>query len=396
MGKRKNYPLYEEAQKTVQEAGIKTMGDYSLKYKEFGLPSDPRTYYKASGWINWDSFLGKLEQFISYEEAQKIVQEMGVHSRREYDLVYKENGLPSAPDRTYKDKGWIDWDSFLGKTKHKLSYDEAKEIVQEKGIKDKEEYLLVYNKLGLPKNPNKTYNGKGWIKWDYFLGKYHTFQEAKVILKESGIKSKRQYELSHTKLGLPSDPRTYYKEEGWTSWSNLWRELYGKTTKDRKYNVLKRLSISPDLLKDDAPLKVIYILASKLNQELAKEIELLLGTSSYEERLNWVKKQLKGLKDGSPSKTKTTGVVSISELTPAVPSGDYDDSDDDEWFFTDDFSEKDSEETLDELSSMESIKDELYDEKVTLSEDEAEDLNVVWENYVHNAVNRELIAEHDG
>lgn len=395
MGKRKEYLPYGKAQEIVKRAGIKLRKDYALKYKELGLPADPRVYYSNKGWIDWETFLEKTEQFIPYDEAEKIVQELGVLSRREYDLVYKENGLPSAPDRTYKDKGWIDWDSFLGKTKHKLSYDEAKEIVQEKGIKDKEEYQKVYKKYGLPKNPNRTYNGKGWIKWDYFLGKYHTFEEAKDILKNSGIKSKREYEFSQKKLGLPSDPKTYYKEEGWISWSNLWRELYGKTTKDRKYNVLKRLSISPDLLKDDAPLKVIYILASKLNHELAKEIELLLGTSSYEERLNWVKKQLKDLKKGSPSKTKTTGVVSISEFPTAAPSDDYDDSDD-EWFPTDDYPEEETEDTLDELSSMESIKEELYDEKVTLSEDETEDLNTAWENYVHNAVNRELIAEYDG
>ena len=390
MGKRKNFLLYEEAQKTVQEAGIKTMEDYSLKYKELGLPSDPRTYYKASGWINWDSFLGKTEQLISYEEAQRIVQENCVLSRREYDSIYKEYGLPSAPSRTYKDKGWIDWDSFLGKAKQSLSYDEAREIVKEKGIKDKEEYQLVYNKFGLPKNPNRTYNGKGWIKWDYFLGKYPTYEEAKVIIKDSNIKSKREYESSHKELGLPSDPRTYYKEEGWTSWSNLWRDLYGYTPDNRKYNILKRLSITPALLMEDAPLKIIYIFVSRFNEELAKEIESLLGTSSYEERLHWVKEQLKGLKESSPTEAKTSIDTTSGELSSLEDTddyeGDYDESP---------IEDQSDEETSDELSAMESLMDENADVIESLSEEDMERFKTSWENYVHSVINRELIAEND-
>lgn len=394
MGKRIDYPPYGKAQKIVKGAGIKLRKEYALKYKVLGLPSDPGTYYNGRGWTDWETFLGKTEQFPSYDKAKEIVLKNGILSRRMYDSEYKKLGLPSAPNRTYKEKGWDSWDSFLGKERA-LTYEEALRIVQENGIKDKEEYLSSYEKLGLPKNPNRTYSGKGWIKWDYFLGKYHTYEEAKVILKESDIKTRRQYEIRHTELGLPSDPRTYYKEEGWTSWSNLWRELYGDSTKGEEYNIFKKLlKFSRLLLKDDAPPQMIYFAASLFKKELAKKMETLLGLTSYEERLNWVKKQLKGLKEETPSKTKSSGEVTIGELSTVDSSDDYED--DIDWFPIDDSSEDSSEEGFDELSAMESLMEEFHEEKDTLPKEEIDTFNQRWQNYVHSAVNRALIAECDG
>ena len=404
MGKRIDYPPLEEAQEIIKRAGIKLRKEYALKYKELGLPSDPRVYYREKGWTDWETFLGKTEQFPSYDEARELVLKKGISSRRMYDSVYKELGLPSAPYRTYKDKGWIDWDSFLGKEKFP-PYEEAQKIVQERGIKDKEEYLSVYKELGLPAAPQRTYKDKGWIKWDYFLGKYPTFEEAKAIIKESNIKSKREYESSYKELGLPSDPRTYYKEEGWTSWSDLWRELYGYTTDKRKYNILKKLSITPALLMEDAPLKIIYIFVSKFNEELAKEIGSLLGTSSYEERLNWVKKQLKGLKESSLSKAKSSIETTSGELSSVEDTedyeGDYDgspieDQSEDYEGLIEDFSDNSFEEAPDELSAMESIVRDNADVIESLSDEDIEKFNRSWENYVHSVINRELIAEYDG
>ena len=387
MGKRIDYPPLEEAQEIIKRAGIKLRKEYDLKYKELGLPSDPRVYYSKKGWTDWDTFLDRSEQFPSYKEARELVLKEGVLSRRKYDLVYKDLGLPSAPDRTYKDKGWVDWDSFLGKEKVP-PYEEAQKIVQERGIKDKEEYLSVYKELGLPAAPQRTYKDKGWIKWDYFLGKYPTFEEAKAIIKESNIKSKREYESSHKELGLPSDPRTYYKEEGWTSWSNLWKGLYGYSADRRKYNFFKRITISPDILKD-APLQFIYILVSYFDKELVKPIETLLSTTSYEERLNWVRKQLKSLKEGYSSKTKSS-----VKLSSVDSSEDYEE--DSDWDPIDDSSEDSFEEASDELSAMVAIKERYDAMRESLSEEEKERINKAWENYVHCAVNRELIAEYDG
>ena len=339
----KTFPTYEEAQRIVKEKGINSKNEYMSSHKELGLPALPNKYYKDKGWIDWYDFLSKSkDSYPTYEDAQRIVQENGINSQAAYKSSYHALGLPSAPDVFYKGKGWIDWLSFFGKTKASYPiYEEAQRIVKENGINSKTAYKSSYLALGLPSNPNEFYNGNGWIDWYDFLGK----------------------------------SRLFSKDE-------------------RKYNILKRLAITPALLKDDAPLQVIYIFVSQFNKELAKEIETLLGTSSYEERLNWVKEQLKGLKDGSSSKAKSSDETSIDGLEALESSVDeYEDSSDE--VLLEDFSEDGLEEDTDELSAIESIVEENKDVMDTLSEEKLERLKIIYENYVHSVANRELISEYD-
>ena len=61
------------------------------------------------GWTSWGAFLGtgavasKDMVFLTYEEAQRVVQEMGIKTMDEYNKRYKEEeGLPRKPDNVYK------------------------------------------------------------------------------------------------------------------------------------------------------------------------------------------------------------------------------------------------------------------------------------------------------
>lgn len=57
----------------------------------------------------------KKKIFLSYEEAKEKVQEVGISSKREYSEKYKEiDGLPSSPDAVYQNE-WEGWLRFLGK-----------------------------------------------------------------------------------------------------------------------------------------------------------------------------------------------------------------------------------------------------------------------------------------
>ena len=371
-----SYPAYEEAQRIVQENGIKSRADYQLSSRELRLPVAPDTTYRDKGWIDWYVFLGIPKvSYPTYEEAQRIVQENGLNSVN-YRTSYKKLGLPAAPDVSYKDKGWIDWPSFFGRPKVSFpTYEEAQRIVQENGINSQADYKSSYKELGLPAIPQKSYKNKGWVDWYSFLGKsknsFPTYEEAQRIVQENDINSVN-YKSSYKELGLPSVPENTYKNKGWIDWYDFLGKSRLIPKDERKYNILKKLAITPVLLKDDAPLQVIYIFVSQFNKELAKEIETLLGTSSYEERLNWVKEQLKGLKDGSSSKAKSS-----------------------DEFLLEDFSEENLEEDTDELSAIGSIVEENKDVMDTLSEEKLERLHIIYENYVHSVANRELIAEYD-
>ena len=216
----------------------------------------------------------------------------------------------------------------------------------------------VGKELGLPASPQVYYKNEGWIDFYDFLGtrkkEVYSYEEAKRIAQENGITSMAEYKEAFKELGLPAAPYESYKEKGWTNWYDFLGKSKMISQEDRKYNLFKKFAINPVLLKD-APLKVLYIYFSKF-RGITDGITSLLATSSYEERLNWVKEQLNSLKDGSLSKGKSS-------------------------------------EEPDELSAMESVLEENDDVKEALSGEDAERFNILLKNYVHSVLFREGVCK---
>lgn len=331
--------------------------------------------------------MGKSKFFPPYGEAVIRVRKKGIKTLEEYKMYYEELGLPKNPNRTYSGKGWIKWAYFLGTSP---TFEEAKKIIKENGIKTKSEYVSLHKAFGLPSDPRTFYKDEGWTNWVDYLGneraQEYTLEELQRIVREKGIKTKRDYEVSYKALGLPSSPDRVYKDKGWKGWSVFLCKPIKSSQEERKTRVWTKLSINPALL-EKAPLQVLYMLTTLLDKELAKEIEILLGTTSSEERLNWVKEQLKSLKDSTPTKSDKSGESSVV---------------DDEEFSFDDLSkvesvrDDESWEDLDELSAMESVFEEFDDITENLSEDTTIRIQTIMENYQHSVANRELIAEYDG
>ena len=299
-----------------------------------------------------------MNTLLSYEEARRIVREIGCKTAAEYRKVCQIHGLPSAPNRVYKSKGWVDWCVFLGKRDDVYpNYKEAIEIVRKNGIKSMKQYKKRYKEYGLPSHPELFYKDKGWSSYLSFWGKERrgtlSYDEAKQLIKKEGIKNRDEYRsFPKDQYDLPSHPDLYYKDKGWLGWSDFLGKTTITTPKERKYRILSKLAISPILLHEDAPLQVIYMLATQLDKQLAKEMEELLCATSFEERLNWVKEQLKKLKEES----------ALIHLPSYVSPSD-------------------------ELAAMESIFEEY---------DVTDQISIIMENYLHNAVNRGLISEYDG
>lgn len=360
------YPSYDEAKKIVMENGIRTIKEYKSAYKKLGLPSAPISSYKGKGWTDWVVFFGKdKKMYPSYEEAQKIVKEKGIMSCSVYKAVCKDLGLPTTPSTFYKDNGWTNWCNFFGSEKIVFpSYGEAIKIVMYNGIKTRTQYWSVCKDLGLPFTPDRHYKGKGWNNWTEFFGGikkvYPSYEEAKKIVMEKGIYGEKEYKSICKDLGLPTAPDSVYKDKGWTNWPEFWGKTKPISSSARKAKVYTTLSISPVLLEDNAPLQIVYMLASQIDKKLASEIEELLNTASCEDRLNMVKEQLKSLKsDAEP--------MSVSPRECVIG----------------------------ELSAMESMMDVFEDTLGSLPEDTTEYLNNIIKNYYHNATNRAMIAEYD-
>ena len=261
----KRHFTYEEAQDIVLKKGIQSVGEYRSIYKELGLPASPQVYFKNKGWISWPIFLcKKRKEYPSYKQIQRIVQEEGIKSQLEYKSKCKELGLPAKPYKVYADKGWTNWYDFLGKSSPSYpSYEEAKNIIQKRGVNTQKEYNSIYKELGVPACPQQSYADKGWIDWYDYLGKsspsYPSYEDAQRIVKEAGIKSITQYQASYKELRLPSNPNGYYSGKGWTNWNDFFGQSPKITSEERKTRILTKLGISPTLLKEDTPIHIIYM-----------------------------------------------------------------------------------------------------------------------------------------
>jgi hypothetical protein len=225
------YPTYAEARVAAQTLSIKSRSEYNRRFYEAPrLPSNPNLSYADAGWIDWYDFLGneRPNRYPTYAEAQAAAQALGIKKQPDYPKRYREDPrLPSNPDQTYADAGWIDWFDFLSNKRPDfyLTYAEAQVAAQALSIKSCSEYKRCFHEAPrLPANPNKVYADAGWIDWYDFLGNerpdlYSTYAEAQGAAKGLGIKSLIDYNKRYREdPRLPASPIQSYADAGWTDW----------------------------------------------------------------------------------------------------------------------------------------------------------------------------------
>ena len=249
---------YEEAQKFVQGIGIKTYYDW-LEYVKSGymnnrIPKHPHKYYVGKGWTNWKEFLGRningYKKFQPFEKAKEYVKTLGLANSLEWRMFLKSgdkpNDIPSSPNYVYRNNGWDGWYDFLNANSKRSilsnksnvpmkSFEEAKKIVQEVGIRTSIEWIFLCKNgntpEGIPKNLSIAYKGNGWNGFKDFLGrvggykKFKEFGEARAFVRNLNLKSQTDWNL-YLKYGekpndIPASPALSYKGKGWISWNDF-------------------------------------------------------------------------------------------------------------------------------------------------------------------------------
>ena len=97
------------------------------KKKPDDIPTAVHNIYKYSGWVNYGDWLGTSStsnskiQFLNFHDAREFVRSLKINSNRNWRIYYKSKkrpkNIPTAPDKTYKNSGWISWEDWLGNTK---------------------------------------------------------------------------------------------------------------------------------------------------------------------------------------------------------------------------------------------------------------------------------------
>ena len=233
------------------------------------IPAGPRDFYKNQGWINWGDWLGTgniavtLRKFLPFAQARSFVQALKLKSHSDWSKYCRgkisgkgvlPEDIPTAPQQSYKNQGWISWGDWLGtgsvapQLRKYRSFEEARAFVRNLGLKNQKEWnrycrgMLVAEKglipQDIPKDPWKGYKRKGWISWGDWLGtgnvttwlqEFWPFEQSRAFVQ--ALKLKSQLEWTLYRRGellskgvlpkyIPSNPSRTYKGKGWVSWGD--------------------------------------------------------------------------------------------------------------------------------------------------------------------------------
>ena len=106
--------LNKQDQKVLSK-GLKSsleFKNYLRSEKPIGIPSDPDRVYKNKGWIDYFDFLGfqRTRMWRPFLEAKEYVRNQNLQTKKEYaKWKEKPEDIPAHPDREYKKDGWKGW-----------------------------------------------------------------------------------------------------------------------------------------------------------------------------------------------------------------------------------------------------------------------------------------------
>jgi superfamily II DNA or RNA helicase len=134
---------FGEARQFVRSLGLKNENDWNLWRKSGKRPADipvnPRRSYKKEwismgDWVGTGSIADQKIKFRPFKEARDFVHSLGLKNHdpewNEYSKSKRPSDIPSKPDVTYKDEGWIDWPDWLGYEDPQWSLNRVKELLR--------------------------------------------------------------------------------------------------------------------------------------------------------------------------------------------------------------------------------------------------------------------------
>lgn len=250
----KEYRSFEEAREFARSLCLKN-GDEWLSFCRSGkkpddIPTFPVQTYEDKGWKGTGDWLGiktHLDtEFYDFDKAKDIIAELGVKSMKEWRVYYKKHkpeGLPSAPNMTYKNSGWKGFGDYFGTgkvanyNKKYREFKKAREFARSLKLRTVSEWR-EYCKSGqnpddISGSPHNTYKNEGWIGYGDWLGTgrvvdgeqdWLSFEEARKFAHNLKLKGKEHWmrfaKTNEKPKNIPTTANRVYKDE-WKGWADF-------------------------------------------------------------------------------------------------------------------------------------------------------------------------------
>jgi superfamily II DNA or RNA helicase len=218
---------------------------------EFAEKCRARVWQRV-GRLNWRPF----------EEAREWAGKLTLSSIKEWRVLCeagivgkppKPADVPSAPDRTYKDCGWVNWGDWLGtgrvanQDRVFRDFELARQFVHGLALVTKDQWA-DYCESGIegkppkpadvPSAPAHVYRDSGWINWGDWLGtgsirprdrRFLPHKSARSFVRGLGLSGQDQWRAYCSGMlegkppkpaDVPSAPAHVYRGAGWINWGD--------------------------------------------------------------------------------------------------------------------------------------------------------------------------------
>jgi len=251
------YLTFNDSKIFIKKMNLKNQSEWRLYLKSnkkpLNISAHPERTYKNKGWVSWGDFLGteyvanRNRVYRDFIEAKMFVKNLNLKNINEWSLYCKSNkfpkDIPSFPNQTYKNKGWISMADWLGnknianKNKSFVNFKEAKTFAKSLNLKNVYEWNAFckssLQRFDIPSAVNRIYKNKGWVSWSDFLGtknispqnrNYKSFEEAKKFVQTLNLTSISKwvnyYRSNLLPRDIPKTPNNFYKNKGWINWGD--------------------------------------------------------------------------------------------------------------------------------------------------------------------------------
>jgi superfamily II DNA or RNA helicase len=185
-GKSVEFRPFKEARALVRRLKFKSGKEWRAYCKSGKMPADIRFHpERYADWVSWGDWLGTGAvrsgsiKMLPFKDARAFVRRLNLKSAKEWRAYCKSGkrpvDIPSNPNLTYADAGWVSWGDWVGnrRSRNFRSFKEARAFARGLNLKTVNEWRAFCKSskkpADIPSTPSNPY-ADSWVNWGDWLG----------------------------------------------------------------------------------------------------------------------------------------------------------------------------------------------------------------------------------